>query len=345
MTYKTLVVQTRPRDENIKMVFGSIVSSPRGSLSPTRALELANLYLETAFNATDPEIALVLCHDTEVSLSQVRKSVKYDKNPAVVQGVAAAYVGLGKLLESRGHVGSAQTSFKKAEKLGGNLYDLTRPTDAYRPSNAMGSVKGTSHSAGGSKDMGAVKTSLPDYQQRSNVSTAASTVMSHIFAENISMPTDQVKLPGPDERLDNTHQLVCCLGLLKVAQYSDTKLEPTALKWILAVEQDKDEQERLRGIATDVIRAFKKENIKDAKVVAEVVCLAPILDKDTFHDLLGEFYSGVDHSGLMRFQQLEGLAQLIQGADQGHLSADDLVKILSLLSARLMDTHQQSSQH
>jgi hypothetical protein len=100
------------------MVFGSIVSSPRGSLSPTKALELANLYLETAFNATDSEIALVLCHDTEVSLSQVRKSVKHDKNPTVIQGVATAYIGLGKLLENRGHVGSAQASFKKAEKLG-----------------------------------------------------------------------------------------------------------------------------------------------------------------------------------------------------------------------------------
>ncbi|KAF9346498.1 hypothetical protein BGX34_003853, partial [Mortierella sp. NVP85] len=189
------------------MVFSSIVSSPRGSLSPTKALELANLYLETAFNATDTEIVLVLCHDTEVSLSQVRKSVKYDKNPTVIQGAATAYIGLGKLLESRGHVGSAQASFKKAEKLGWNVHNLNRPTYTYRPSNAMGSVKGTSHSAGGSQDMGAVKSSLPDQPQGSKVSTVASTVPLNIFAENIPPPTDQMKLPGPDERLDNTHQL------------------------------------------------------------------------------------------------------------------------------------------
>jgi hypothetical protein len=100
------------------MVFGSIVSSPRGSLSSQQALELANVYLETAFNTTDSDIALVLCHDTEVSLSQARKSVKYDKSPTVAKGIATTYIGLGKLLESRGHASSAQASFKKAEKLG-----------------------------------------------------------------------------------------------------------------------------------------------------------------------------------------------------------------------------------
>jgi hypothetical protein len=194
--------------------------------------------------------------------------------------------------------------------------------------------KGTSHSTGGSQDVESVRSSL-----------LASTVPAHIFAENIRPPTLQVKLPEPDERLDNTLQLVCCLGLLKMARSPDTKLEPIALKWMQAIEKDKDEKERLHGIATDVIRAFKREEIKDVKVVTEVVCLAPILEKEAFHDLLRGFYSGIDTSGLLDFKQLEGLAKLIQGADPGYLSAEDLVKILERLSARLMDTHQQSSQH
>jgi len=229
-------------------------------------------------------------------------------------------------------------------RIRGDIDDLARPTDTYRPSNVMESLKGILHSAGGSQDVGSVKPSPPDQPQSSKASIT-STVPAHIFGENIPPPTVQVKLPGPDERLDNTSQLVCCLSLLKVAQSPDAKLEPAALKWTQAVEKDTNEQERLHGIATDVIRAFKREEIKDAKVVAEVVCLAPVLDKETFHDLLGEFYSGVEHSGLLKFQQLEGLARLIQSADQGHLSSDDLVKILGLLSTRLMDTHQQSSQH
>jgi hypothetical protein len=172
-----------------------------------------------------------------------------------------------------------------------------------------------------------------------------STVPAHIFSENIPPPDIQVKLPEPDERLIDTPQLVYCLGLLKAVHSTDTTLNPIALKWIQTTQKDIVEQKRLHGIAADVIRAFKHEVTKDAKVVAEVVCLAPILDKDAFHDLLREFYSGIDHSDLLNFQQLVGLAQLIQGADQGHLSADDLVKILGLLSTRLMDTHQQSSHY
>jgi len=100
------------------MLFGGIASSPRGSLSPKKALELANVYLEAAFNTADSDIALVLCHDTKVSLSQAKKSVKHGKNPTVVKGLATAYIGLGKMLESHGHVGEAQASFKKAERLG-----------------------------------------------------------------------------------------------------------------------------------------------------------------------------------------------------------------------------------
>jgi hypothetical protein len=204
----------------------------------------------------------------------------------------------------------------------------------------MESHKGASHSAGRSQ-LGSTKSSSLIKRQTGKVVA----VPDHIFAVNIRPPTVDMKLPEPDERLHNTPQLVCCLGLLKIAQSIDTKLEPTALKWIQSIENDTDEQERLHTIAKDVIRAFKLEEIKDPKVVAEVVCLAPVLARNSFHDVLREFYSGIDHSGILDIHQLEGLAQLIQGADHGHLGADDLVRILGLLSTRLMDTHKQSSQH
>jgi hypothetical protein len=100
------------------MLFGNIVSSPRALLTPQKALELANIYLENAFNAVDSDIALVLCHDTEVSLTQAKKSVKHDKDQTVTKEIATAYISLGKLLESLHHDGGAQSSFKKAEKLG-----------------------------------------------------------------------------------------------------------------------------------------------------------------------------------------------------------------------------------
>jgi len=100
------------------MVFGGIVTSPRGTLSPLQALELARVYLENANRMTDAKISLVLCHDTEVSLSQARRAAKYADDPSLKEGTATAYIGLGQLLHNRGHHVEAHTSFKKAQKLG-----------------------------------------------------------------------------------------------------------------------------------------------------------------------------------------------------------------------------------
>jgi hypothetical protein len=171
------------------------------------------------------------------------------------------------------------------------------------------------------------------------------TIPSHIFAKDLPLPGIALKLPEPDELLNSTRQLVYSLDLLQSYHSPDDTLEPAVRKWLRIVMNDTDEQERLHAMATEIIRAFKRDEIKDAKAVAEVVCLAPVLNKDSFHGLLREFYSGIDHSGLLNIHQLEGLAQLIQEADPGHLNADDLVKILGLLSNRLRDTHQQSENH
>jgi len=223
----------------------------------------------------------------------------------------------------------------------GNISNLDQPANNYRPSMIAQTLGGASHSAaGGSQNVESVGSSHLDQQQ-------SDTIPTHIFAENIEPPTtnEQPKLPEPDQCLNDTQQLVCCLGLLKAAQSPDVTLKPVAMEWLETVQKDAGEMERLNGMALDIIRAFKNEKIKDAKAVAEVVCLAPILKKDAFHDLLREFYSGIDHSGLLNIPQLEGLAQLIQNAELGHLSADDLVKIHRLLGTRLMATHHQSSEY
>jgi ribosomal protein S8 len=96
----------------------SIVSSPRGVLSPQQALRLANVYLENACNADDADIALVLCHDTEVSLSNAKNAAKRVDDQSVIREIGAVYIKLGQLLEDRGYVKEAEVSYKKAEKLG-----------------------------------------------------------------------------------------------------------------------------------------------------------------------------------------------------------------------------------
>jgi uncharacterized protein HemY len=74
--------------------------------------------LDNACGAADVNITLVLCHDTEVSLTQAKRSAKHSEDSILHEGVANTYVDLGNLLYSRGHYGEAQTSFKKAQKLG-----------------------------------------------------------------------------------------------------------------------------------------------------------------------------------------------------------------------------------
>jgi len=166
-----------------------------------------------------------------------------------------------------------------------------------------------------------------------------------IFVKNIRPPAMELKLPRADERLSSTPQLAACLSLLKRSQLLDDMLEPSTRKWLQSIEKDTDEQDRLKILATNVIRAFQREEIKDDKTVAEVVCLAPVLDKSDFQYLLRELCKGIDQSILLDIHQLDGVAQFIHCAEPGYLDADDLVKILELLSNRLRNTHSQSSSH
>ncbi|KAG0003471.1 hypothetical protein BGZ65_001666, partial [Modicella reniformis] len=290
-----------------------IISSSRDTLSPHQSLKLAKIHLENVNRVADNDIALVLCRNTEVLL----RDAKRDEHEAMRDGVATAYISLGEILESRGYRTEAQASYKEAEKLG----------------NTEPSVEGTLNSA---VDSMAEK---PPHKRPRNVAV----VPHHIFPDNIRPPTITSKLPEADERLENTSQLAYCLSILPYRLLDET-LEPIARNWLQAVENDSDEQERLELLATDVIRVFKNDEHKDANAVCEVVCLSPALEKDAYRGLLAQFYDGIAQSDLVHVHKLDGLAQLIQGADAGYLEADDLVKILRLLSKRLNDTRRSSKQ-
>jgi hypothetical protein len=107
------------------MVFGNIVPSNLSALSLQQALELSNIYLDNAYRTKDHDVALMLCHDAEVALAQAKRANrKYPVHPkdagyqALLDGVAAAYIDLGKIMESQGYQQEAQAICKKAEKWG-----------------------------------------------------------------------------------------------------------------------------------------------------------------------------------------------------------------------------------
>ncbi|KAG0221405.1 hypothetical protein BGX31_009919 [Mortierella sp. GBA43] len=327
------------------MLSRSLVPAPKNALSLKQALELSNLYLENAYKTVDQDIVLVLCHEAEMALIQAKSANKRDplrsnnsEYQGLCDGVATAYIDLGKLLERQGYRDVSQAICKKAEKWGGTIHDPGRLAQSLHNMDTMQHPKGMSIT-GDTRTIDAVDTrSLGHYGRTISIAST-------IFPMNLRPPTIEFKLPESDERLTSTPQLACCLSLIQATFTPDDILDSPTKTWLKIVEKDTDEQERLKSMAVEVLRVFKRDELKDAKAVAEVVYLGPILNKDPFQDLLREFYSGINNSGLLNVHHLEGIAQLIQSAGPGYLDADDLVKILGLLSTRLKDTHHQSAHH
>ncbi|KAI8345998.1 hypothetical protein B0O80DRAFT_519047 [Mortierella sp. GBAus27b] len=186
-----------------KTMFGAALSSPLGSLSSKQALELAKVYLENARSANDSDIAMVLYHDTKVSLSQAKKVIKRAEDPALIEGIASAYIDLAEQLETRGRESEAQYSYKKAAKLGGTTSrrsNTSIPRDTKEPlSSTVGPVEKLQ--VPGKERNDPSKQEIQEQQIQVIVMAA-----SHIFTENVRPPAVDQKLPEPDERLVSTPQ-------------------------------------------------------------------------------------------------------------------------------------------
>ncbi|KAF9348872.1 hypothetical protein BGX34_002198 [Mortierella sp. NVP85] len=301
------------------------------SLSVQQTLGLTSLCLENAQGTKDTELALEFCNDAQVALSGIkgaqRKALiasKKDKDQTLSKRIASSYINLGTLQSSLGRSNKAHANFKKAVQWGGNI----------EQSNLNNDIK-SGNPAGGKEEA-----------QRESEATAngnVTLISQDIFSENVNPSAVAFTPLQADERLSDIRQLASCLSLLRLSRSSDDTLEPTAREWLQAVEDDIDEQERLSMLATEVIRGFVNDELKDAKAIAEVTCLAPVLDQQNFRFLLSQFYSGVEQSDLLDINHLQGLADLIRGADPRYLDSDDLVKILELFSTRLEGTHRRSS--
>ncbi|KAG0249253.1 hypothetical protein BG011_009463, partial [Mortierella polycephala] len=291
-------------------------------------LSRANTHLENARNTKDRRQAQKFCDDAKKALERIDiiKSIK-DRDQ-----IEAAYREHGKLLERLGLRDEAQTSYSKADELIGTAGRST----PVPPSNAAMAPTSTPSSAIASNSA---------FSSSSTTVRNKKTVIPTIFTEDCPPPVIQCALPGPDERLVSTRQLAFCLALLQSKPFAMTSLNSSARVWLVAVEKNQDEKERLRAMATDLIRALVRDELKDRMAIAEVVCLAPVLEKGDFWSLLSLFVNSIKGSLLLDVQTLEGLTHLIQSATPGYIDADDLVKILELLNTRLQETFQQSPQH
>ncbi|KAK5820676.1 hypothetical protein F5H01DRAFT_365071 [Linnemannia elongata] len=345
------------------------VSSKRSPLPPQMELELANIYLEQGRIVSKEgkhEIALVLCEEAEASLFQMKKGVKAAEAVQDVtdlrHGVARAFVELSKLLDELKKQEKAKESYKKAQEWGYSEVEKLSISTLPSLETAVSTTKITQWSLKTTKTIQrSLKTTAstavqPLLETSDSVATQPAlcrsatididvSVIGDFFLQDKNPPVIEYKLPEPDERLVSTQQLVYCLGLLKAPPSSEDLRQNSALSWVQATRNNADEQERLNTLTTNLVRAFIRDELKGPTAIAEVACLAPFLNRDDFRCLLELFIGSIEKSTLLDIHSLEGLAKLVQGANEGYVEAADLVKILGVLNIRLQTTHTQTQSY
>ncbi|KAG9067048.1 hypothetical protein KI688_012960 [Linnemannia hyalina] len=185
------------------------------------------------------------------------------------------------------------------------------------------------------------------------------------FPENVANPAVKTVLPGLQERIERTAQLLYCNMLL--LQDSDVSslfdagktntaddlanapqahtLDKAEQKWLTEVKGDPIELDRMQWLVIKMVEEFIADSTKDSTKVAEIVALGPALQREPYRKLLSAFIRDFDDSRILDVNLLQGLVQLVQSASPGYLVSDDLIKVLSLLRTHLEDTHQHSSEH
>ncbi|KAF9178736.1 hypothetical protein BGZ51_007532, partial [Haplosporangium sp. Z 767] len=197
--------------------------------------------------------------------------------------------------------------------------------------------------------VGAVNTTISTIQQLAPPSPQAidSSIIPApplFFNKDVSLAPYICQLPDPGEQLHTTSQLAYCLALLQDS-VEENDLSPDNLEWRHSILKNSDEKDRLEALAVQIIETFVENTMKDAAAVAEVVQLAPVLNRDHFQSLLKTFIDTVDHSECLDLHSVEGLAKMIQGAIAGSLNSDHLVTVLRTLHTRLRTTHRPSVSH
>ncbi|KAF9079579.1 hypothetical protein BGX23_003669 [Mortierella sp. AD031] len=183
--------------------------------------------------------------------------------------------------------------------------------------------------------------------QRATVSVLAATGLATNpmpFSKKAAPASLNWRLSDPDKQLENTRQLAYCLALLQ-EPIDETLLDSATLEWRLNTKEHPGERRRLETLAKDIVAAFFEDPLKDADTVAEVIQVAPALDKTSFRSLLNILVETVSKSELLHLHAMEGLARVIQGAIPGSIDSDDLVALLQVLYVRLKTIHTPSSRH
>ena len=179
--------------------------------------------------------------------------------------------------------------------------------------------------------------------------TQGAYVKEDIFPTNILREDNEIPLEMTNDRLQDTHQLVLRLRLLKrtgtPSPTSPCTLTVAQLNWIQDNQNDPYEKGHLHCRMTQMVDTFIRLPSKSLDAIREIVLLGPVLDNEHYRNLLGWFLDELKDRTLFDIGKLQGLVHLVQCAPERYLAEDDLVKIMSILRINLQDTHRQSSVH
>ncbi|KAF9939552.1 hypothetical protein BGZ67_009318 [Mortierella alpina] len=295
-------------------LFDGLFQPWRSTLSPQQALKLAQLQLEAASNADGDPITLLLCEQAEANLDRIKRpessSVKEDADyQDFRKEIAAAYCKHAGFMSKWKYAEKAQVSRTKSEKWGG--------------------VSSTDEAAV------LVQRAIQEHRLFPD----------DIFDTDDAQPsTIPNELPEVNKPLTETRQLAYCLAVLNTVKSPEIELPTATREWVQAIEKDQDEQRRLRELAKSLVRAFIRDELKDADAIAEVTYMAPVLEKAEFRSLLKLFINSLKDSALLEIHSLEGIAQLL-GSTSDTVEADDLVKTLRYVNANLQGIHSQSEDY
>ncbi|GJJ74193.1 hypothetical protein EMPS_06551 [Entomortierella parvispora] len=294
------------------------------TLPSHEAIERATAQLEKARHTQDRRRAQKYCDDAKEALGRLN----FSKITTDRDHIIAIYREHARILEKVGLPNEAKLSYSKAEELGrmggqaGHTDAVSPVTPPLTPPTAT-----LTHQPADAVD---------------NIASPKKDVMITLFTKDYPPPIVPCDLPQVDDRLVSTHQLAYCLALLQASPSTIDELDPQSRSWLTATEHNQVEKDRLQTLSADLIRALVRDELKDMAAITEIMCLASVLSESDFRILLNQFVSSINDAVLMDIHAMQGLTQLIQGAPPGYMDADDMVKILSLLSTRLQETFQQS---
>ncbi|KAF9329737.1 hypothetical protein BGZ91_000429, partial [Linnemannia elongata] len=186
-----------------------------------------------------------------------------------------------------------------------------------------------------------------------------------IFPENVAKRAAKFTLPGLQERIERTDQLLYCNKLLLqdsvVSSSSDAgekqtsddpanapqalALDKSEQNWLTKVKGDPVAQDRMQWLVIKMVEAFIADATKDSTKATEIVTLGDVLQEESYRKLLSSIFADFDDSLILDVNLLQGLVQLVQSASPGFLVSDDLIKVLSLLRTHLEGTHRHSYEH